>query len=162
MTTTSRVSKCLFSGSPKYFYPSYPLYIWTFQASNCFVKICLTLIHPKLRAKLCRFVWGQHSGHSWEVPGCFLQMELPRDDTMSYHSSHLPPKPAVMSWFFDIGIVVCAYNQAPNHINKFRKPLQLAQLHSRLCDGFRFSTCGCSKRVAVWCNSCRAPLEVSF
>ena len=81
---------------------------------------------------------------------------------LQYHSSHLPPKPAVMSWFFDIGIVVCAYNQAPNHINKFRKPLQLAQLHSRLCDGFRFSTCGCSKRVAVWCNSCRAPLEVSF
>ena len=34
---------------------------------------------------------------------------------------------------------------------EFRKPLQLAQLNSRLCDGFRFSTCGCSTRVAVWC-----------
>lgn len=145
MTNASKVSKCFSPGCPKILLPFVPsIYLtWTSQASNCFVKICLTLIHPKLRAKLCRFVWGQHSRHSWEVQGCFL----PRDDTVSYH---------ILSFTFTPK--TCGDVMVFRHRNS---SVRMSQLHSRLCDWFRFSTCGCST-VAVWRNSCRSSLEVSF
>lgn len=155
MTTTSRVSKCLFSGSPKYFYPSYP--ISDINLSS-FQLLCEDLSHfdtPKAQSQTVQVC----------VRAAFKALlRSPRV---------CPPNGAPQGWHYVLSFTsftpkTCGDVMVFRHRNssvriqpgsepiiqdkkEFRKPLQLAQLNSRLCDGFRFSTCGCSTRVAVWC-----------